>query len=73
MDVTNWLVLLGILFSFAGTCVVAIADIRKSNNAVTQKLNSIEERVNTNSDHSREQYLAILRLTVMSEIGRAHV
>ncbi|MBR3842556.1 MAG: hypothetical protein IKM38_04705 [Christensenellaceae bacterium] len=67
MNAENWITLLGIAFVFAGTCITAAAGIRKSDNALMRKIESIEARDEKNSEHIREQYLCILRLTVMSE------
>ena len=48
------------LFSLAGVCITAYVTIRKSNSELTQKVDKLVE-------HDEEQYLGILRLTVMSE------
>ena len=47
-------------FSFCGVCVTAWVTIRKANSELKQKVDELVE-------HDKEQYLGILRLTVMSE------
>lgn len=46
--------------SLIGVCVTAWATIRKSNAEISRKVDTLVE-------HDEEQYLGILRLTVMSE------
>lgn len=67
MNAEDWIALIGIVLAFAGTCITAAASVRKSINAMTQKLAEIDARGRKNSEHIKEQYLGVLRLTVMSE------
>ena len=55
-----WITLIEGLLTFAGICVTVIV----SNKKATAKL---EEKVDKLVEHDEDQYLSILRLTIMSE------
>lgn len=55
-----WITLIEGLLTFAGVCVTVIV----SNKKASKKL---EEKVDKLVEHDQEQYLSILRLTIMSE------
>lgn len=55
-----WVVLIESVLTFAGICVT----VYFSNKKATSKL---EEKVDKLVEHDEDQYLSILRLTVMSE------
>jgi hypothetical protein len=60
ITVEIWVVLIESLLTFAGICVT----VYFSNKKATAKL---EEKVDKLVEHDEDQYLSILRLTVMSE------
>ena len=55
-----WITLAEGAFTFAGICVSVIWANRKANKELTKKVDTLVE-------HDHEQYLSILRLTIMSE------
>ena len=55
-----WIALIESVLTFAGICVTVYFTNKKSNK-------KIEEKVDTLVEHDKEQYLSILRLTIMSE------
>lgn len=55
-----WVALIESLLTFAGVCVTVIVTNRKSNKKLEAKVDKLVE-------HDREQYLSILRLTIMNE------
>ena len=55
-----WITLIESLLTFAGVCVTVIVSNRKSNAKLVEKVDKLVE-------HDEEQYLSILRLTIMSE------
>lgn len=55
-----WIALIESLLTFAGVCVTVIVTNRKA-----QK--KLEEKVDKLVEHDKEQYLSILRLTIMNE------
>ena len=55
-----WITLIESLLTFAGVCVTVIVANKRSNK-------KLEEKVDTLVEHDKEQYLSILRLTIMSE------
>lgn len=55
-----WIALIEGGLTFLGVCVTVYFTNRKSNKKV-------EETVNTLLEHDKDQYLSILRLTIMSE------
>ena len=57
---TIWITLIESLLTFAGICVTVFA----ANKRATKKL---EEKVDRLVEHDEDQYLSILRLTIMSE------
>ena len=67
MNADNLIALLGILFGFLATCVTASVTIYKANASLKQEVEQLGNDVRKNREHDKEQYLAILRLTVMSE------
>lgn len=61
MPVENiWIALIEGGLTFLGVCVTVYFTNKKSNKKV-------EETVNTLLEHDKDQYLSILRLTIMSE------
>ena len=55
-----WIKLIEAGFTFLGICVTVYFSNKKSNK-------ELEKKVDTLVEHDREQYLSILRLTIMSE------
>lgn len=55
-----WITLIESGLTFAGICVTVYFTNKKSNA-------KLEKKVDTLVEHDREQYLSILRLTIMSE------
>lgn len=55
-----WITLIESVLTFAGICVTVIAANKKANK-------KLEEKVDKLVEHDEDQYLSILRLTVMSE------
>ena len=55
-----WITLIEGLLTFAGICVTVYATNKKANK-------KLEEKVDKLVEHDEDQYLSILRLTVMSE------
>ena len=55
-----WVELIKALFTFLGICVTVYFSNKKSSKELEKKVDVLEE-------HDREQYLSILRLTIMSE------
>lgn len=54
-----WIALINGLFTFAGVCVTVLVTNRKDRKKLESKVDKLVE-------HDKEQYLAILRLTIMS-------
>ena len=57
---TIWITLIESLLTFAGICVTVIVSNKKTNK-------KLEEKVDMLVEHDKDQYLSILRLTIMSE------
>lgn len=55
-----WIALIESLLTFAGICVTVIVSNKKANKKLEQKVDKLVE-------HDEDQYLSILRLTIMSE------
>lgn len=55
-----WVALIESLLTFAGVCVTVFVSQRKATAKLEQKVDKLVE-------HDEDQYLSILRLTVMSE------
>ena len=55
-----WIKLIDALFTFLGICVTVYFSNKKSNKDLGKKVDTLVE-------HDRDQYLSILRLTIMSE------
>ena len=55
-----WTTLIESLLTFAGICVTVIVSNKKANK-------KLEEKVDRLVEHDEDQYLSILRLTIMSE------
>ena len=55
-----WIALIESLLTFAGICVTVIVSNKKANKKLEQKVDKLVE-------HYEDQYLSILRLTIMSE------
>lgn len=54
-----WIALVESILTFAGVCVTVIVTNRKNNK-------NLEKKVDKMAEHDKEQYLAILRLIIMS-------
>lgn len=54
-----WITLIESLLTFAGICVTVIVSNKKANKKLEQKVDKLVE-------HDEDQYLSILRLTIMS-------
>lgn len=57
---TIWVTLIDGLLTLAGVCITVIVANRKANA-------KLEEKVDRLVEHDEDQYLSILRLTIMSE------
>ena len=55
-----WIALIESVLTFAGICVTVIVSNKKANKKLEQKVDRLVE-------HDEDQYLSILRLTIMSE------
>lgn len=55
-----WIALIESLLTFAGICVTVIVSNKRANKKLEQKVDRLVE-------HDEDQYLSILRLTIMSE------
>lgn len=55
-----WIALIEGVLTFAGICVTVIVSNKKANKKLEQKVDKLVE-------HDEDQYLSILRLTIMSE------
>ena len=55
-----WITLIESILTFAGICVTVIVSNKKANK-------KLEEKVDKLVEHDEDQYLSILRLTIMSE------
>ncbi len=55
-----WITLIESLLTFAGICVTVIVSNKKANAKLEAKVDKLVE-------HDEDQYLSILRLTIMSE------
>jgi hypothetical protein len=55
-----WITLIESALTFAGICVTVIVSNKKANKKLEQKVDKLVE-------HDEDQYLSILRLTIMSE------
>lgn len=55
-----WITLIESILTFAGICVTVIVSNKKANA-------KLEEKVDKLVEHDEDQYLSILRLTIMSE------
>ena len=55
-----WITLIESVLTFAGICVTVYFTNKRSNK-------KLEEKVDELVEHDKEQYLSILRLTIMSE------
>jgi hypothetical protein len=55
-----WIALIESILTFAGICVTVIVSNKKANKKLEQKVDKLVE-------HDEDQYLSILRLTIMSE------
>lgn len=54
-----WIALIESVLTFAGICVTVIVSNKKANKKLEQKVDKLVE-------HDEDQYLSILRLTIMS-------
>jgi hypothetical protein len=57
---TIWITLIESVLTFLGICVTVIVSNKKANK-------KLEEKVDKLVEHDEDQYLSILRLTIMSE------
>ena len=55
-----WIALIESVLTFAGVCVTVIVSNKRANKKLVQKVDKLVE-------HDEDQYLSILRLTIMSE------
>lgn len=55
-----WIAIVEGVLTFAGVCVTVFVSNKKANK-------KLEEKVDTLVEHDKDQYLSILRLTIMSE------
>lgn len=55
-----WIALAEGILTLAGVCVTVLVSNKKANK-------KLEEKVDTLVEHDKDQYLSILRLTIMSE------
>ena len=55
-----WVALIESVLTFAGICVTVIVSNKKANAKLEKKVDELVE-------HDKDQYLSILRLTIMSE------
>lgn len=55
-----WIALIESVLTFAGVCVTVFVANRKANKQLAEKVDRLVE-------HDEDQYLSILRLTIMSE------
>ena len=62
-----WITLIESALTFAGVCVTVLVSNRKANAKQMEKVNEVAEKVDTLVQHDKDQYLSILRLTIMSE------
>ncbi len=67
MNANDWVTLAGILLGFLGTCLGIVAGMKKANQEISRQISELKAQSEKHREHDREQYLAILRLTVMSE------
>lgn len=58
--VNIWIALIESVLTFAGVCVTVFVANRKANKQLAEKVDRLVE-------HDEDQYLSILRLTIMSE------
>lgn len=62
-----WITLIESILTFAGVCVTVIVSNRKANAKQMEKVDEVAKKVDTLVQHDKDQYLSILRLTIMSE------
>ena len=62
-----WITLIESLLTFLGICVTVIVSNRKANAKQIEKVDEVAKKVDTLVQHDKDQYLSILRLTIMSE------
>lgn len=55
------------VLSVVGICITVIVANKKSAQRNEERMDKLEEKVDKIGEHSEEQYLSILRLTIMSE------
>lgn len=78
MTATEIITICGLALTFVGTCITAWASVKKASiesrtqvakveSNMERKFSELSRKVEKNSEHNMEQYLAILRLTVMAE------
>lgn len=62
-----WITLIESGLTFAGICVTVYFANKKANANQEKKVDELVRKVDTLVQHDREQYLSILRITIMSE------
>nr|MBQ8244283.1 hypothetical protein [Oscillospiraceae bacterium] len=67
MSAENIVTLCCSILVLAGVCVTAWSNLRIKSMDLGGKLDKLQRQVEKNREHDNEQYMAILRLTVMSE------
>ncbi len=67
MSSSDWVTLICGALAFLGSCIGCVTSVRKSHRELSRQFSELKAQTEKNQEHDREQYLAILRLTVMSE------
>lgn len=62
-----WITLIESVLTFLGVCVTVVVSNRKTNAKQMEKVDEVSKKVDTLVQHDKDQYLSILRLTIMSE------
>ena len=62
-----WITLIESVLTFLGICVTVVVSNRKTNAKQMEKVDEVSKKVDTLVQHDKDQYLSILRLTIMSE------
>ena len=66
MDAATIVALAVPVLGFAGTCVTAWATVKKASKESQKALTALQEQMEQQKEHNDEQYLGILRLTIMA-------
>jgi hypothetical protein len=62
-----WITLIYCVLQFAGVCVTVYYSNKKSSAKMEAKVDNLESKVDKLVEHDEDQYLSVLRLTIMSE------